>query len=149
MLRIIKIILPVILVAVIVPRALVYEQKNNLRTELDTLKVTVDELESNTVAAIQEIHTTQPIFKTWDGIVELSDQFSRTLIKPIASPNQSFDKRVWWGEITGNAGEVLSLMYYLEKYDHTQLYSFAYANPDQATALFYVIETIGVINDDN
>ena len=147
---IIKVILPVILVAGVIPQALVYEQKNSLRTELDTLEVTVDQLEKDTLAIIEEVHTTQqPIFKTWDGIVQLSDQFSRTLIKPIASPTQSFDERSWWGEITGNAFEVLSLMYYLEKYDHTQLYSFAYANWDQATALFYVIETTGVISDDN
>ena len=40
-------------------------------------------------------------------------------------------------------------MYYLEIYDHTQLYSFAYANRDQATALFYVVEATGVISDDD
>ena len=84
--HIIKVILPVILVAGAIPQVLVYEQKNSLRTELDTLKVTVDELEKNTVAIINEVQTTQPIFKTWDGIMELSNQFTRMSIRPIASP---------------------------------------------------------------
>jgi len=131
-----------------VPQVLVYEKKDSLHVEVETIKTTIRELEKSTTS-IDEDRMTRPIFRTWDGIVELSNQFSRASIKPIASPNQSLNEHAWWGEITGNVGEVLSLMYHIEKYDHTQFYSFAYTNQDEATALFYVIETTGVISDDN
>ena len=130
------------IVAGTIPQILVQEKVDSLSTEIVALKNTIQELDQS-INSIDQNSTTRPVNETWDAMLELSRNFPKAIIKVATSPDQSSNRApAWWGEISGKANEVLSLMYLFDKHEHVQLYSFSYADKLEASALFYVIEGV-------
>ena len=127
-----------------IPLVFVHAYKiDSISSENNELGITIQKLEQNIASVRQNPITTKPAAKTWDSLVELSSEFPKVAVRTVASPDQSLNLRnAWWGEISGKAAEVLSLMHLLEEHHHVQMYSFSYTDENQASALFYVIETM-------